>query len=56
VAKEAGHTGHFILLQLPKLADTLEVKFDLGDALVITLMVSFSSSQGAGGKAYRFNL
>jgi len=43
-------------LQFPKLANTLEIELDLGDALVITLMVSFSSSEGPGGKAYRFNL
>ena len=55
-ANSAEHTSHLILLQLPKLANTLEVKLDLRDALVITLFISFSSSEGPGGKAYRLNL
>ena len=52
----AGHTSHLVLLQLPKLADTLEVEFDLGDALVITLMVSLLTPIRGDDAAYRLNL
>jgi len=37
--EEAGHTSHLVLLQLPELANALEIVLDLRHTLIIALIV-----------------